>query len=115
MPPRAIVVVASLLLAACGPQNQFDLACKVQYADGRAENERIRVDLGAMKFCWDDCRFIADIQEADAVTINFTGPPAFNGMMIDRRNGAYIGASKGVRKSGVCERKRFSGWPKQRF
>lgn len=109
------MVIASLLLAACGSRDRFDLACKVQYPDGRTDHERIRVDLEAMKFCWDDCPFLADIQDVDAVTINFTGPPAFNGMMIDRRSGAYIGASKGEQKRGMCERKPFSGWPKQRF
>lgn len=127
-----IAFALSAALALQAPE-QFDLVCSGTITRGQGRGQafetRIRLDLGAKRWCDGDCERVRDIHEVTAAVITLDRvEPAAQGLRItswttiDRTTGAYdrfssvIGAATDVsQRVGQCEPAAFSGMPAARF
>lgn len=119
----AIALIFATPTMAAGPR--FDLVCRGD-AIGTAPvpalrrggpiKLRIRVDLTAKKFCFDDC---GDVRQLTDVNDDFVEASSgeqrvrimrATGKFLYQRTGLYEAAG-----AGTCETKPFSGMPKQGF
>lgn len=112
-------------MAAADARAQFDLICVGTRTPGLIDPPvpyRIvyRVDLQAMKYCWDDCdRPLRDIAWADAQWIGFEGnkqespAPGASVAFVNRVTGKYqsyiVGRSAST--EAECEPAPFKGFP----
>ena len=128
----AFAMGASSMLAAGGtaspaPAQRFDLDCSgpVPRADAIWEQARahFRIDLGAMRWCYADCKVINQIAEVQPATIWFEkssdaedAAGVIHFRAVNRETGEYTYAKQSrlygsISQKAMCEKRPFSGFP----
>lgn len=130
----AAALIAGLPTGIAAQDRQFDLVCEGTFFESRAEEVEarsygMRVDLDAMRWCWQDCdrtydivdvapeRIVLEFREEDTRSVFRRTESA-----IDRRTGAHESRTTQTRPvarqsilKGSCTPAPFSGFPQTLF
>ena len=121
------VIALPAATTAPAPAQQFDLDCSgavpgvdPMWAQARAH---FRIDLGAMRWCYGECKAIQSIAEVQPATIWFeksTDAEDALGLVrfraVNRETGEYTYAKESrsigrISEKAMCEKQPFSGFP----